>query len=652
MGETGKLSTERKEEEIKKGQRVRIKGTICALILIFLLSSAVINAVKGTHADERLPKGKWTGTTEGINSVPQEFGIMKNVLMLEAGEEELVCFYDNGKQNLKVAKQAFDDGQEKSEELAGQICDLLLTDGIVTKVSVKRQKIHAAVRSVDGQYVSLDGFGKLPLDPCYRGYAVYGELQEKSARDLVIGYDFADFIVEDGVVHAILFGREESMDEICVLLKNSDYEGLYHEALEVWGEEELKVSFETDNGSESVILKAGEHFRMEAADETFWEKTESVKIRPATATGKIVAGSIGRSQGVPQYAGELEVCRVEQGMIVINRIGVEEYLCGVVPSEMPSSFPEEALKAQAICARTYAYGKMLHAGYPAYGAHLDDSTSFQVYQNVTGNEKTNDAVSATRGLVLFARNGDLAETYYYSTSCGQGTNESAWTAGNDADEETFLQAKKINRASMQKLLADGTGDKSDSDPAFLMAEFPDDYEFDEPWYRWTYAVEELQPEILLRKIREYLGTGEEIQFRKVLRMEVTKRGAGAVATELLIVTDGGEFCVRGEYPIRQVLCDDVTAAERKDGGKYICGRLLPSAFICLTTEQKDGFISKYVVYGGGYGHGIGMSQNAARKMALEGRSAEEILNFFYADCRLNAMDNGGEHAEEGVEGNS
>ena len=51
---------------------------------------------------------------------------------------------------------------------------------------------------------------------------------------------------------------------------------------------------------------------------------------------------------------------------MVNELPLEEYLYSVVPSEMPASYPLEALKAQAICARTYAYGHMLRAGYPRY----------------------------------------------------------------------------------------------------------------------------------------------------------------------------------------------------------------------------------------------------------------------------------------------
>lgn len=117
-------------------------------------------------------------------------------------------------------------------------------------------------------------------------------------------------------------------------------------------------------------------------------------------TGKLTLKNVGRSQGIPSYRGALELLDTEEGIIVINEVLLEEYLYSVVPSEMPSKYPGEALKAQAVCARTYAYGHMEHAGYPQYGAHVDDSTSYQVYNNILEQESTSAAVKETYGQLL------------------------------------------------------------------------------------------------------------------------------------------------------------------------------------------------------------------------------------------------------------
>ena len=80
---------------------------------------------------------------------------------------------------------------------------------------------------------------------------------------------------------------------------------------------------------------------------------------------------------------------------MINELYLEDYLKKVVPSEMPASYEKEALKTQAVCARTYAYRQIQGNTYGAYGADVDDSTSFQVYNNTQTNERTDQAVDET-----------------------------------------------------------------------------------------------------------------------------------------------------------------------------------------------------------------------------------------------------------------
>lgn len=76
---------------------------------------------------------------------------------------------------------------------------------------------------------------------------------------------------------------------------------------------------------------------------------------------------------------------------------------------------------------------------------------------------------------------------------------------------------------------------------------------------------------------------------------------------------------------------------RSDETETVSKTLLPSAFIALTKQSEGGEVSGYCIYGGGYGHGIGMSQNGAKNMALAGMDAEEILAFFYEQSEMEQL---------------
>ena len=111
-------------------------------------------------------------------------------------------------------------------------------------------------------------------------------------------------------------------------------------------------------------------------------------------------------------------------------------------------------------------------------------------------------------------------------------------------------------------------------------------------------------------------------------MEVTRRGDGDVAAELTAVGTGGSITVETENKIRTALGGSGYSIVRNDGQTVDSQRLLPSAFISI--EKKA---NSYVIRGGGYGHGIGMSQNGANEMAKNGKNYMEILKLFLSKCR-------------------
>ena len=109
----------------------------------------------------------------------------------------------------------------------------------------------------------------------------------------------------------------------------------------------------------------------------------------------------------------MELRHSEQGYTVVNKTSLEDYICGVLPSEMPEKFHVEALKAQAICSYLTCM-QMVKGDYAALGAHVDDSTNYQVYNKNPAGEKSVKAVEyGWSGIKI---QGNVVEAYYYSTS--------------------------------------------------------------------------------------------------------------------------------------------------------------------------------------------------------------------------------------------
>ena len=123
------------------------------------------------------------------------------------------------------------------------------------------------------------------------------------------------------------------------------------------------------------------------------------------------------------YRGKLLIKNIKGSLTVINDLSVEEYIRGVVPSEMPSSWEYEALKAQAIAARSFALANL--GKQAKYGYDLKDNTEDQAYGGASSEtDRTNKAVRDTEGLVLTYDMKIISA--YYSASAGGYTNTDAW----------------------------------------------------------------------------------------------------------------------------------------------------------------------------------------------------------------------------------
>lgn len=553
---------------------------------------------------------------------------MYNVWVMEAEADYFLYFWNNYEIRIEYEpEEAANTGEEARE----QIADLTFENGKLSSVSTKMDKVNGKILSVGKEEITVDGIGTIPFSEHLKIYQIYDVLTKRYTGDLRIGYDFTDFVIQDGKVEACLITRDEAMENIRVLINSSNYNTRLHESVTATADTDFVVRYGSYDNPKEQAFQAGEQIEIGPDSEYF--VSDRVVITPAALTGKVKLLSVQRSQGTAQYRGQIEVLKTPEGLAVINEVLLEEYLYCVVPSEMPSSYPLEALKTQAVCARTYAYQKMMKPGLPSYGAHVDDSTSFQVYNNIKENVETTKAVRETKGQLLYADNA-LVEAYYYSTSCGFGTTADIWKSG--AANPTYLQAKRIGRIQADEMYNAETLAEEESFRSFLAGAYESDYESTEGWYRWQYHVPELNCEVLRERLQKRLNV-DVASFQKVYNITGVSRGAGGVLEEIVIETDKGEYRVVGEYNIRSVLNNGEAKVLRQDGSEIDSPSLLPSAFLVIDTIHEDKSVVGYTIIGGGFGHGVGMSQNGARHMAEDGMNAEQILGFFYEGSIVKAV---------------
>lgn len=374
---------------------------------------------------------------------------------------------------------------------------------------------------------------------------------------------------------------------IRVLLMTNGFKNITHSEVKLSSSSGMTVTY----GDEKKEYKKNKTLNIKPDHKWFQEGI----IRIKAEKGKIKIKSLKRGDGVPAYAGVIELRSTSEGIVVINELPVESYLCGVVPSEMPASYEIEALKAQAVCARSYAYRQMEEYSYPEYEAHVNDSTDYQVYNNSKQADSSSKAVEETKGQAVMY-NGKVATTYYYSTSCGKTTTMEAWGT-KPGKNNGYLKSVEVK------------GENGD-------------YEKELPWYRWTASVP-------IETLSDLVGLNTGKDIGTLNKIKITKRGPGDVALEMKVSGNKGSVTVKTENKIRSALGGSGYTIKKQDGSKTDSRDLLPSAFF---TIKKKG--DCFVIEGGGFGHGIGMSQTGANEMAKQGKDYKEILTLFYNDITV------------------
>ena len=572
----------------------------------------------------------YQGALWGVYNV-EEAAALFNVWIVDNLEDELVYFYNNYK--ITTTKNETVESSDRE-----QVADLQFVLGKLSHLVLKIEKITGKVLKMSSEEVEIEGMGTYPLSENIQYYRLYDRLENVGRSEVRIGYDFTDFVVEEGQIQTALLVKDEKMENISVLIKNSNFDGYFHEKIEG----KANVDMELVYGQESFEIAAGETFSIYPDSDYF--VTNRIYLKPKALTGRTVFRNIDRNNGGQGYYGTFELEKREEGILLINEVLLEEYLYAVVPSEMPGYYPLEALKAQAISARTYAYNKMIHVGLSSYGAHLDDSSAYQVYNNIKENANTTTAVKETRGELLYADK-ELAGTYYYSTSCGFGTDGAIWNA-NNVNNLPYLQAKEMT--TQNELFSSEELQTEEGFAEFINQVSNSHFEAEESWYRWTYEHENIEKiaEKLVSRLENYPNyvytsqDGEKWGHESlkdgfvISDIKVRKRGAGGTVEELVITTDQGYFLVKNEYHVRAVITDGEAIANLQNDNTYACGNLLPSAFFRLEMIKEGENVKGIKLTGGGFGHGVGMSQNGAKNLANLGYDAEDILEFYYEGCQV------------------
>lgn len=565
-------------------QRTKIIFLAYSALVIFMSSACIYMS--------QMIKSRYQDTSS-------EISIYKNVYVTNIDDNRITA-------NMYGNIKKFNSGKI-AEDVTGCLCDITVEDGKIVGVNTKTDVVSGKVLSVSQDSVEIEGYGSVKLDEDFIMYEK-GNSLISNYSSIIVGYALQDFIVADGEVCGAIKNKPLQADNIRVIIKTSGFRDIFFDETVFCADSGMIV--ETGEGSYETAPGEAVVFNADAED------FNQGRIRLIPKSGEIQFQSVNRGVGTPSYGGTLEVSRYDEGIVVVNEVAIEDYLKKVVPSEMPSGFNLEALKCQAVCARSYAYTELSNNYYSAYGAHIDDSIQFQVYNNSPRADSTDTAVDATAGQVL-SYNGDVVKTYYYSTSCGSTTDVTLW--GNTTDNYPYFVAECVGGIDKGLTLTIESEFNT-----FIKSENEADYDYDCTLYRWS--MEESVKEISEGFAR---STGKNVG--NITDIEVLERVNGGAAVKVKVTGDKGETVIDSESAIRAAFGNANVDMNTKSGTTRYAN--LPSTFCVFEKVTEGKKLIGFKITGGGYGHGIGMSQNAANKMA-ESMTYAQILEFFYRGTTL------------------
>ena len=346
--------------------------------------------------------------------------------------------------------------------------------------------------------------------------------------------------------------------------------------------------------------------------------------------------------GQKRYSGKLNLYIGDSEILVVNIIGLEKYLSSVVGSEMPSKWPLEALKAQAIASRTYALKQKGNSLYD-----IDSTNKNQVYSGLEARTyKTIRAVNSTRTLVLTYKN-KLINALFHSSSGGMTENsQDVWknkypylSSVKDFDRTNpkLRWEKRFSNEKLQTLFPSIGGIKQieilniTSTGRVKNVKIYGDYGSDQ------------MSGVDIRKIMNLKSTLVRFKFIEDNQIEFNNNNPKLLSTnkfedeQLTYIVKAGDSLIDIANKYNVNVYEIVELNSIKDSSTInINQRLL----IPRNNSNTSSPIEKILVVSGiGSGHGAGMSQWGAKYMATKGEKAEGILKHFYKGVKIKPFSN-------------
>lgn len=505
-------------------------------------------------------------------------------------------------------------------------------------------------------YYDLETLGKTDLSSKTYYYSIDKEnnITNSDSKEVIVGKTNVKYFKNSKGDLKTFIVYPVDFTSMRVGLSTTNFTSVFHNKIQIKTEAEAKIYSKRDNLSidlpkNSIVTISRDGVNLNLLINN---KTSVYKNRIYISGKSLTALNIKRGSNSfsPTYSGVLEFNNLDDGMTVINEVSLEDYLKKVVPSEMPSSGGIEALKCQAIAARTYAISDMMNNRYAVQGFYVDDSTRSQVYNNYPMQPIASQAVDNTKGMIMTYEDKPI-DAKYYSTSSGSGEayNDIWFKSDGTSDIRPYLKVNNYlkPKKELPKTEAAWLNFYKDSSITAIDSDYP--------YFRWKIEYSDTGITNMLNKTLKSLNEGTssknfiEIyknskavkslpELEKLQDIKILKRGEGGIAIEVSFIFSNATVNVRGDSNIRSAIkcnkdyTNEETTVIRQKGTPLTNLSSMPSSFFSIEKNND-----KFTIYGGGFGHGAGMSQFGAIELSKDGAKYTEILSTYYSNIIIDKI---------------
>ncbi len=552
--------------------------------------------------------------------------VIDDALLLFCENNQCTILYQNMTKSFTIAEDSSEtDAIEDVEDK--KVVSLTITNNGVTALSMYEDVFSARVLSVGTETISLEDKGNLKYSDNFKIYNIANTPFCESSKNILKGYSSVTIVKSGDAAIAAIVEDEMVSTDIRVILCNDSYNSYNLPYAQVTSEYAFKITYPDE---EEVTVNGGEVVTIGYEG---YEADDEIIIESCVKDGRLKILNLNRTCGNPSYYGKLQVNISSDYVNIINIVPLEKYLYSVVSSMITGETNEEAIKAMSVCARGYAYSKIVDGSFSDYDAHLDDSSLSQLYGDAVELDAAKKAVKDTYGEIP-VYDGSAIVSLTFSTSCGVTcTNEDIW--GGTAYPYLVSNVETLEKGSIDLSTEEAFVQFMEDSMGY------DTIEKDMPYYRWSvsYTQDEMS-DAVNSMLEERISMSADnisitminggssdgvVDIGQITDISITERSASGVVMALEIKGTIATVTVTGQTNIRSLITPVNQQIVRQDGKSITGWTSLPSPFYYVEKTEQG-----FVVYGGGFGHGAGMSLNGANILAQMGQNYKYILRHYYS----------------------